>query len=218
MTLPSPSGVIASARVAANNVDTYVSTNSSAANASSYTFSAQAIGVAAANRRVIVGIATRDITALPTSVTVGGTSLTLDIDETNTPVASIWSGVITTGTTANIVLTYSSAQTYAGIGVWTVYGKSAAATAESTANTATPTATITTVAGDFCVAMLAYRCTVTTPGMGWTTATERFDGPGDGAVRMFAGADRVASGTSTDMGGTITNYTVESVLVAAAYR
>ncbi len=213
-------GVIASSRPSSAPplVDGYVSTNSSTLNTTTYTFTSQSIGTADSQRRVIVTVAGRDTAATPTSVTVGGTGLTLDLTEVNTPVASIWSGVIATGATANVVVTYAAANTYCGLGVWAVYNKAPVATAESTANSATPAATITTVSGDFCVATCAYRATVTTPSMAWNAATERFDGPGDGATRMFAGADLVASGTSTDMGGTISNYSAESVLVSVAYR
>ncbi len=223
MTLPSTLGVFASAVhiTGGGPVDGYVSSASSTNNATTYTFTSQPIGTAAANRRVVVGVAGRDTAAFPTSVTVGGTGLTMDEGETNTPVCTIWSGVIATGGTATIVVTYAVANTYCGIGVWDVYGKSAAATAKNTSNSTTPVATITTVAGDFCVGMLAYRINSgTTPAFTWTAANERFDAAGDGAVRMFAGADLVASGTSTAMGGTITNpfSTTESALVAVAYR
>ncbi len=102
--------------------------------------------------------------------------------------------------------------------MWALYGKSAAATGEVTANSGTPAANITTVVGDFVIATVAYRSTTTAANMSWTTLTKRFDGPADGAVRMFSGADYIATTTSTAIGGTIANYSSESALVGVAYR
>ena len=106
-------------------------------------------------------------------------------------------------------------------GVWALYGRSPVATAESTTNTTTPVANLSTQVGDFCIGMVAFRATVTTlPAFSWTTATSRFDGPGDGSVRSRSGADYIATGTTTAMGGTV-NFpfsTTESALVAVAYR
>lgn len=200
---------------------TQVTSTTNAPAGGNYTFTNVAIGTPDASRRVVLGIAGRDTAAVPTSVTVGGTALTQDVFEANTPIASLYSEIIATGTTATIVVTVPLTQTYCTVGVWVVYGKSAVATASSPTNSTTPVANLTTQVGDFCIGMVAFRATIATlPAFTWTTATSRFDGPGDGFVRSRAGADYVATGTTTAMGGTV-NFpfsTTESALVAAAYR
>ncbi len=218
MTLPS-AGIFGSARVAAGGGGTtggYVSTNGSLSNATVYTFVAQAIGTPAANRRVVVGIANRDIAAVPSSVTVGGVALTMDESKVLTQVASQWSGVIPTGSTADIVVTYAAANTYCGIGVWETNG-SPVATGVSGASGANPVVSVATAPGDFVVGVTAYRVSVLGPSVAWNVATERYDAAVDGAVRQHSGADLIAAGASVDMGSTITNLT-EASSCAVAYR
>lgn len=213
-------GIFASARVASGGGGVsggYVSTNGSASNTTTYTFTSQAIGTPAAGRRVVVAVANRDTSAVPSSVTVDGVGLTMDASKVITSVASVWSGVIPTGSTANIVVTYASSNTYCGIGVWETSG-APVATGVSGASSATPTVSVATTAGDFVVGVLAYRVSVAGPSIAWNAATERYDDAVDGSVRQHSGADLVASGASVDMGSVITNYSAEAAACAVAYR
>jgi len=213
-------GVFGSARVAGGGGGTtggYVSTNVSTSNTTTYTFTSQAIGTAASDRRVVVGIMNRDALAVPASVTVDGVGLTMDASKQNTGAASIWSAPIPSGSTGTIVVTYSVANTCCGIGVWETNGDPVA-TGVSGVNSATPAVTVSTSPGDFVIGVLQCRVSVLGPSVTWNTASERYDGQVDGAVRQHAGADLVAVGSSADMGATITNYSAESALCAVAYR
>lgn len=165
----------------------------------------------------MVGVANRDVSTYPSSVTVDGVPLTMDGSKVNTQTASIWSAVIPTGTTGTIVVTYAGTQTYCGIGIWETNG-SPVNTATNGSNTANPACALTTAAGDFCIGVLAYRVSVSGDNFAWNTATERYDGPVDGAVRQHSGADTFATLTTTDMGGSITNYGAEASLVSVGYR
>lgn len=223
VTLPSGVGIFGSAIHISGGApsDGYVSMNTSTSNTSTYTFTSQAIGTAASDRRVIVGAAGRDITATPTSVTVGGTALTLDVGEANQPISYIYSEVIPTGTNADIVITLPSGNTFCAIAVWVVYGKSPVAVADQTTNSANPVADLTTVAGDFCVTIWSFRTTSAAGNQVTFTngsMNKRFDLAVDTATRQAAAGDVIATGTTTSMGGSIANYNAESVAVAAAYR
>jgi len=96
---------------AASSVLTFLGSNVSTANASSYTFSSKDFGTAAANRRIIVGVFVYDNTpggdvTTINSVSIGGTNGTL-IDTTNSGSAVMTWAIrnVTTGTSGDIVVT-----------------------------------------------------------------------------------------------------------------
>ena len=99
-----------------------------ASNATAYTFSSTAIGTAHANRRVVVGTAASTGTATVSSLTVGGVSATeIGTYQAATSTVSLWSAAVASGTSADIVVTWSGAQTRCGIGVYDVRGAAASA-------------------------------------------------------------------------------------------
>lgn len=188
------------------------------ANTGSFSFPSVAIGLPSASRRVVVALAYRGGGPAAT-VTIGGVTASLDAGGAGASTsAEIWSAVVPSGTTATVEITFTSAGSGVGVGVWTVEGSPVASAVMSPTDQATVNMTLSTVAGDACVAVVSSRATTTAPGMVWNTATSRYDTAWDGAVRTHGGADRVASGASTDMGGVIGNFAVDSRAAAAAYR
>lgn len=220
--MPSP-GVLAGGRRPSGGggggvVGTFQTATGDPANATTYTFTSQPIGAAGATRRVVVAVANRDIAAVPTSVTIGGVSATMDEGIASIGAVSIWSVVVPTGTTATIVVTYTSANTYCGIGIWSLDAGSPVATGEIADNTPPiPNFSIATAPGDFVVAASAYRMTSGTVGATWTGVTERYDAAVDAAVRQHTGADVTASGATVNIGLDILNMD-EAVAVGVAYR
>jgi hypothetical protein len=94
---------------------------------STKTFSSMALGTAADNRYIIVSIGTTGGgggTDDCNSVTVGGTGLSKLVSKTHTDhqIAQIWAGLITSGTSADIVVTWARNASRTGIGVWAAYG------------------------------------------------------------------------------------------------
>ena len=91
-----------------------------------YTFTAQAVGTAASDRIVVVGFGGEEQTTRTlTSVTIGGNTATVHQYEHaggTFSFAGIASYNLTTGTTANIVLTFSGACDRCYIQVWSLYG------------------------------------------------------------------------------------------------
>lgn len=88
----------------------------------SHTFASQSIGTAARGRLVIVSCYINN-SSDPTSVSVGGVSLTkigsVALGANNC--LTLWAGRVDTGTTANITVTSSSSVSRWGIGVWAAY-------------------------------------------------------------------------------------------------
>lgn len=198
----------------------YRSNGVSGTDGTSYTFAAQAIGAAAANRRAIVafGYAATG-TPLPSSVTIGGVAATLDADSGalvgNRRVA-IYSAIVPTGTTADVVLTFPSTVARLGMGLWTI-GGNPTGQSNSQPNIDSGTLTVTTVAGDYVVAC-GYISQTVSLSVNWTGATERFDANVEGTTDDFSGADVQAAGTSTAIGFSTSAVSNQEGFLAAAYR
>jgi hypothetical protein len=116
-----------------------------------YTFSSQAIGTAAADRKVVVVTDTAGGSAGTDGVstlTIGGTSATqiITVTAADHTTSEIWSlNDVSSGTTADIIVTWKSQRNRCGIGVWAVYG--AADTASDTVSIGNdPEADISTTA------------------------------------------------------------------------
>ena len=134
---------------------TYQATYNDLTNRTVYTSSSHAIGTASADRIVVVSISTDMITSTTLdSVSIGGSAATKIAeavkDGKNTP--SMWYRLVTTGTTADIVATFSAGQTNCAITTWSVTGAGSAIvlTASDTDTPATgnqPTTTVAIAAG-----------------------------------------------------------------------
>jgi hypothetical protein len=107
---------------------TYRATAVSTANASSYTFSSQAIGTADDNRYVIVAVHLQrsNTSEIVNSLSVGGVSATLISSGTsntaNRSLVDFWKAAVPTGTTADVVVTLSAAAARCAISVWSCIG------------------------------------------------------------------------------------------------
>ncbi len=92
---------------------------------SPYSFTSRAIGTAASGRRIIVAVSAGNSGSLaPSTVTVGGISATKVTGSdvaASTAGVSLWIAQVDTGTTATIVVTFSSSPPRCGIGVWAAY-------------------------------------------------------------------------------------------------
>lgn len=106
---------------AANPVLTYIGKASDIGNLSTYTFTAQPIGAANATRRVIVLAVARGTGATVSSITIGGVAASIAITPGGgganpTGIASL---SVASGTTANIVVTFTAGQSRCVIFVYT---------------------------------------------------------------------------------------------------
>lgn len=192
----------------------YESYAASTANATIYTYSSQSIGTADSNRIVYVMSFTRaadgaDITI--SSLTIGGVSATEQVFQQREfnggdEHVSIWSAAVPTGTTADIVVTYSREMARAAIGVYTSTDASATASATATDVGATPSVTMTRAAGGT-IAACQKRA-----GSNWTGATENFDNSVEAQI-VASGAIATADTISNDA----SEGTTATILAAATF-
>lgn len=168
-----------------------------------YTFSGVAIGTAAVDRRVHVTAHTFNIgTPTISSITIGGILATINASRSvagNTG-SAIATALVPTGTTADIVVTWTSSSDSTGchVGVWSSVGLATSGAYDSDSSVANPqTATLSTLDGGFCIASTAQ---VVAGTVTWTNATERFDQTdadnhaSSGASAATTGADISPSG------------------------
>ena len=188
--------------IAGSNTDDSVNTSTTTA----YTFSNQAIGTASADRVVIVTVAaSRDtaVTPVMSSLTIGGVTATQavwDISQINYP-TGIFFATVPSGTTADVVATFSAAHNSCGIGVYTTTGvDSVYSTVSASYSSATTdlTGVMHVPAGGYVVGVVN---SVSTSTHVWTELTEDFDGIVD-SDDAHSGASKAYS-ASTDITVTV---------------
>jgi hypothetical protein len=98
-----------------------------------YTYSSEAIGAADTNRKIVVTILAGGLTGRNVStVTVGGISATLvkkQLAVGGERYNEMWQADVPTGTTADVVVTWSAVMERCGIGIFAVYDAASAASA-----------------------------------------------------------------------------------------
>jgi len=155
---------------------------SDAASTAVRTFSSTAIGTAADNRVIIVSVGTTGGgggTDDCTSVTVGGTGLSklISVLHTDHTIAQIWAGSITSGASADIVVTWARAANRTGIGVWAAYNIGTMEDSGSASISSSASAMSTDL--DISAGGVAIGYTFTNGGTGksftWSNLTENFD-------------------------------------------
>tara|TARA_R100001244_G_scaffold122764_1_gene92411 strand:- start:394 stop:1068 length:675 start_codon:yes stop_codon:yes gene_type:complete len=170
-----------------------------------YTFSDQALGDAAADRKIVVITAGGSASAAVSSITIAGVSAALVLDigtsETN---GEMWQADVPTGTSGTIVVTYGSAIHNTGIGTFRITGAGTGPSAPS--DTATDTdsdpieLTITVPKGGVCI---AGACDDSTSTHTWAELTEVYDTAVSGS-RMHTGALLNSETLETDLPVTCT--------------
>lgn len=155
---------------------TYIGETSATNNATVYTFTGASIGTAASDRRVIVAVMGGGSNSGVTlsSVTVGGVTATINGQATNgNSVGAIVTAAVPTGTTGDIVVTFSGQKERCNVGVWSATGLTSNAAIDFDSGTADPgTATLDAVIGGFCIALAVSSNTTT---LTWTNVTENYD-------------------------------------------
>lgn len=163
----------------------YIGNNSSTANASTYTFTAEPIGVEANRDYVLIVVFSRDSSTgtSVSSLTVGGVSATQRCtvnwdDGGNSSVVAVYS-VAVTGTTADVVVNLSTTMLRCGIGVFTVKAVASlvpydTSTANSTSGTSLNLDCDTPSGDSFLLAAFLAANADTT--MAWTGPSESYEG------------------------------------------
>lgn len=128
----------------------YLGTATEPAGLTTYTFSSQSLGTAAADRYIVVGAATRQTGGLTlSSVTVGGVSATIVVQQNNGDgTTGLAIAAVPSGTTGDIVVTWSGASARCAIVFYRLTGLDSATPTDTDSDTATdPSFTLTKAAG-----------------------------------------------------------------------
>lgn len=172
---------------------------SSTSDLTTYTFSSQNTGTAAADRYIIVAIESRSATSGRTisTVTVGGESATQVVQQTNSTsganVCGLYIVALPTGTSGDVVVTFSGGMARAAIQLYRA-DDLASATAVDTDNSVAnaPSVTLTTAAG-FAVGCVFSQNTTTAS---WANLTEDSEEAPEGTPCTSASAT-TSAGTVT---------------------
>lgn len=200
-----PLGVVNSAHAnAALNPAKFLQSAIDTTDASTYTFSSQNLGVAGAARTIIAAINARvGVGGVRTinSVTIGGVSATVDVQRAHVDgtTSGIARAVVPSGTTGDVVVTFSDSVYRCGIALWKI--PTGTVTPNNTASdVAFPTGSciVTGQAGGVIIATAINTPTAPTEGAAvtWTNGVERYDQIIEGNI-VHSGADSVAVGSVT---------------------
>lgn len=126
---------------------TFVSNNNSVVATSAYTFTAQNIGTADATRIVVVAISAQGGTGITVlSVTIGGVFAAqvsgAYAQASSGPATDIWQLAVPTGTSADIIVTWSTSITRMAVAVYGVIGTGVSVSTGANANSATSVSTL----------------------------------------------------------------------------
>lgn len=185
-------------------VITFASSATLTNNATTYTFTAAGIGTASSDRLVVVsasGNASSDPNSNVSSLTIGGNAATI-VDQITTTgggmVCALYYLLVTSGTTADIAVTFGEGQSHAAIGVWAITGwgsqtptDSDKAQSSTGVSQSLSTVTIDSNGG----AVFGYGDDVNA-GTTWTNATEDYDDAVEAADQQ-SGAHTTTAGTPT---------------------
>lgn len=190
------------------------------ANATTYTFSSQSIGTAADDRIVVVTTNSEGSDAL-SSGTIAGVSATVHATAptgANGLGAGVMSAVVPTGTTGDVVVTWTEGAVRCEIGIWTITG--ANTTVNDTDTDVQASATVSTLNVDIPVngCAIGAHTYSATGGIAYTGSTERYNESVEqtswdagGADVTPTGSERLAhaitaTGPSGDIGGAAVSW------------
>lgn len=169
---------------------------------SSYSFTSQPFGTAQADRYVIVGIGWANLTPTISSVSIGGVGATNIATNANANGNSaLYIALVPTGTSGNVDISFASATgLHCGIAVWSATGL-LSATAISSGNnsaSATPSVTLSTVAGGFAIgyAHVGSNVSYSNTTVPWTGVTQDWAGNVISNSRPHGGGSVATTGSN----------------------
>jgi hypothetical protein len=167
-------------------------------NNSTYTFSSQDIGTAAADRYVIVAVSNSSAgSGSLSSATIAGVSATILQASANGGgdiATTIIGASVPTGATGSVVVNFGTGQVRCAIGVWAVYGLLSTTPVATASQSGNPgTLNVNTHSGGIVVA--AGVSSDAGSSATWSGATERYDATTE--LQAESGADYTASSAET---------------------
>lgn len=179
---------------------------------SAKTFTAAAIGAAAANRIVFVAVAFR--TGTLNSATIGGISANILVQVAGTLglSAAIIAAAVPTGTTANVVLNFSATPAFVAIGTYSCNGASTVALATASSTSTAPSVSVPVANSGGVIACASSGSNVSFGFSGVTTNRENTAFDGDSyAVGVASGLTAQTRTVSSTTSGTNVGFVVASI-------
>lgn len=187
--------------------------NTSATDLTTYTFSGENLGTAAGDRYIIVGVAARaGATGRSiSSITVGGVSATISIQGTQDGAAACCVGALAiaavpTGTTGDVVVTFSGGMLRCAIQLYRATGLSSATPSDTDSDVsgaANPTVNLDVPAGGFAIGSGVSGSSSGGP-VTWTGLTEDYDAQIGGEASWSTSASQTFVAAQTGLAITIT--------------
>jgi hypothetical protein len=160
---------------------TFEDSDSSAADASTYTFSGMTFGTAYAGRRLVVAVITRSGAAESiSSVTIGGIAATAlktkhnDLLAPARTICAIYAATVPTGTSGDVVVTCSGTMVRCAVGLYNSPTGFVLVSSDDDEGNDPLTASVSAIAGGFTIGA-AYGGGGNTPAFAWTGLTENVD-------------------------------------------
>ena len=191
----------------------YLVEDGSEDDASSYTFTSQSLGTAASDRRIIggaYGLDNSGNTISVSSVSVAGISGSQLVSVANNTslnnVAALWSADVPTGTTGNIVITFSETVVKMGMALWRITGGAGGTVDTKSSTSDNFTLSITANANGAIIGFAGNRQGLGVGGTSWTWTglTENYEGNA-GTASHSGASDTFVSGGSKTVGASVTN-------------
>jgi hypothetical protein len=184
-----------------------------------HTFTAQNLGPASADREIIVvvgGIGNAGGSRTVNSVTVGGvTASVVHSRPSNSVPMAMYRAAVPTGTTGDVVVTFSGTAS-CSIALWAVTGGISAENATGTTNTGS-SSTAATVTGYTDGVIIAGIVRFASSGtFTWTNATERYDAVVISGALVGSGASSTAVGSTTVTSTHASTFTKQLIVAAFA--
>jgi len=193
---------------------TYQTTATDTTDAASYSFVAQAIGAAAADRYVHIAVHGFISTSIA-SVTIAGVTATANVQVSGgSGTTGIFTKLVTASTTADVAVAFNGTALGCHIGVWSSSGLTSATAVDTDTSTADPaTATLTTADAGFCISAVTLNGVNTET---WTNVTEKYDQT-DAENRSSSGASIATTGANISPSGDFTSVSTNRSGVFATF-
>ncbi|MDB4261332.1 hypothetical protein N9878_00555 [bacterium] len=180
-------------------IRTYIGSTVSTADATVYTFSSHALGDAAADRKIVIGVIHGNAAQTVSTLTVGGSSATAieNVNNSGSGCAMYYID-LTTGTTADIVVTLTGLQSRCGISVYNVNGAATGAPNDSGNNGSDPLSVTGDLPANGCIIGYATSNRIITPGWAtWSGITEDVDAQAESSTYYSAASDDFTAADAT---------------------
>ena len=182
----------------------FATSDAQAGTGATVTFTSKSIGTAQTGRRIVVaaGGPGSGSAVTITGVTCGGVAMT-QLVQNNTSggggfqTASLWILEVPTGTTADIVVSWSGSSSRCYLGVWAVYGLESEAARSTVTSGSDPHTGSITVPGGGVVIGTAAGGAGSSMSYTWTGVTEDFDATVAAVTLAYTGASAAFNAAST---------------------